>query len=661
MGLKTLSNRDTVISQSSVPRAAWIVPAARYGMPLLLFCWLFLFLLFYIDPAIIYSSNGMSVHDYVETMHKQHGGASTTQLYKAPPIKFPLILEMTPEYLSPIAASPGGLTLFVATLCLYSCHHAILGAIILTGVAIVFCLVFFTYLKKTGVDRPYMAVVVPPLFIVMTCVRYDLNNGTFLLPVVGALILAIVYQCLAKNASIVKRVVGMCILFWCLWYLMQWGALLLLLFIIIHELRSSKANVVPVIFAAAINAVMFLMIDTWFIPPAATTRWWYFTEQLGLPIIMIGYFPIVAFVLTISGSFLRSSHVKTTVTRPVINAVVTVSGIVAVSVWSCAVPVNRDTRTIARTVHHVLNKQWEAVLDEDTKAMFEGFPQNAGALQAFMVHAKDRALYHTGQFGDKLFTFPQATFSYDPLLLLHTISKNGHVNWVMVLDLAMELGMVNTAEKIAGELMENMGAYPEIVYRRALIQIAKGNSEAASVYLKKLSGMALYKKKAERLLCSNNTAALFSDPRIASMRANRDTTDYYLFTISYTSMLKYLLQSNPGNKMAYDYLMSLYLLNGQLDGFASLILAAPVYGYTSLPRYWGEALCVNQAANPNGAMATAALSWVRPETVDRFNTFAQRYLQLANDPEVADKLAPAFGDSYFFFSIFKYTRGTHHD
>ena len=50
---------------------------------------------------------------------------------------------------------------------------------------------------------------------------------------------------------------------------------------------------------------------------------------------------------------------------------------------------------------------------------------------------------------------------------------NGYVNWVVVLDLAMDLGMVNTAEKIAGEIMENMGPYPDIIYRR----VAHTNSQ----------------------------------------------------------------------------------------------------------------------------------------------------------------------------------------
>src|SRR5208337_2601396 len=157
-----------------------------------------------------------------------------------------------------------------------------------------------------------------------------------------------------------------------------------------------------------------------------------------------------------------------------------------------------------------------------------------------------------------------------PVLMLQNTLTGGYVNWVVVLELAMDLGMVNTAEKITGEIMENMGPYPGIIYRRALIQIAKGNGDAAAVYLNKLACMPFYRAEAKHLLgMLDNNGALLSEPRIAAMRAYMDTTDYFLFTVSYETTYKNLLKSNPGNKTAYDYLMTYYLLTGRTDGVAA--------------------------------------------------------------------------------------------
>ena len=54
--------------------------------------------------------------------------------------------------------------------------------------------------------------------------------------------------------------------------------------------------------------------------------------------------------------------------------------------------------------------------------------------------------------------------------------------------------------------------------------------------------------------------------------------------------------------------MTYYLLTGRPDGVAALAPAAPAFGYTVLPRYWEEALCVYQAANSQQASSVAFLS-----------------------------------------------------
>jgi hypothetical protein len=279
-----------------------------------------------------------------------------------------------------------------------------------------------------------------------------------------------------------------------------------------------------------------------------------------------------------------------------------------------------------------------------------------------MVHAVNHALCRTGHLGDRLFSFPQAVFSDDPLLMLESTHTDGYVNWVAVLDLAMDLGMVNTAEKIAGETMEKVGTFPAILYRRALVQIAKGNREAAAVYLNKLARMPFHRAEAKRLLgMLENNGALPAEPRIAAMRAHMDTADYILFTVSYETTYKNLLKSNAGNKAAYDYLMTYYLLTGRPDGVADLAPQAPSLGYAALPRYWEEALCVHQAMNEQQAPPEVSFSGVRQETMMRFNDFVMAYSPLADDPAAADKLRPAFGDSYFYYSIFRHSLGAQHE
>ncbi len=640
----------------------------RLSVPLFFFSCYFIFLVRSIDPAVIYSSNGMNIHNYVAAMHAQDASPQDTSFYADPWFRNLFILELTPEYLREIAVAPGGWTKLAVTLCIYTCHYPIAGALAVTGLALFFYWIFALYIQGTGARRPFVLRFVPAFFILTMCAWYELRSIAFLLPVAGALAFAVLYRRL-RPAAVLTRPLWLSLLFWFAWYLMQWGSLLVLLFTIIHELFSKERRIASVAIAAAVNGALLYFADAWFIPLDMTIRWSGFTAPSGLPLAVIGFFPLAAIILAALSRLRRAPEGKAKANAPIvaIGAIVRTSllvcGTVAAAVWLCGEPVNRDTRTIARTVYHVMNGQWEAVLHEKTASLFAGFPQKAGALQVFMVHAVDHALCRTGRLGDRLFTFPQATFSYDPLLMLQGTPRNGYVNWVVMLDLAMDLGMVNTAEKIAGELMEKMGPYPDIIYRRALVQIAKGNKDAAAVYLGKLASMPFYRTEAKRLLgMLDNNRALLSELRIAAMCANMDTADYFMFNnVSNDVMLKRLLQSNPGNKAAYDYLMTYYLLTHQIEGVAVIAPAAPAFGYTVLPRYWEEALCLYQAVNSMQVSSEVPFSGLRQETVERFTEFSRAWLRVEHDPEAAAKLAPAFGDSYFYFSIFRHSRGAFHE
>jgi hypothetical protein len=634
----------------------------RFGIPLLFFGSCFVFVLFYIDPAVIYASNGINIHNSVAATHVKEASPQDTSLIADPSYRRLFILELTPEYLREIAGTPGGWTRLAVTLCIYVCHYPFAGALAITALALFFYWIFPLYLQGACLIRPFFLRFIPALFILTMCAWYELSYFVFLLPVAGALAFTVFYQRFRPDGAM-ARVLLMSLLFWSAWYLFQWGCLLVLPFAAIHEWFNRERRIASFAIASSVDCALLFALDAWFIPFSMTIRWRDFMVPHGLPLVMIGFFPLAATLLAVLGRMRHMPEGKTTAIGAIVQTSLLVCGTVAAAVWLCRDPVNRDTRTLARTVYHVMNEQWDAVLHEKTAALFADFPRKSGALQAFMVHAVDHALCRTGRLGDRLFAFPQAVFSYDPLLMLHTtLHSNGYVNWVVVLDLAMDLGMVNTAEKIAGEIMENMGPYPDVIYRRALVQIAKGNNDAAAVYLNKLACMPFYRAEAKRLLnMLDNSAALLSEPWIDAMHANRDTVDYFLYTVSYDAMLKHLLESNNGNKAAYDYLMTFCLLTGGLDGVASLAPAAPVFGYTVLPRCWEEALCVFRAANSQQAPSGASFSGLRPETVERFNEFAQAYSMQKDDITGAANLAPAFGDSYFYFSIFRHSPGARHE
>ncbi len=623
----------------------------QIGIPLVFFICVFLFLIVHIDPEVIYSNNGFNTHSYVAAMQ-----ADTTVSYKDPWFRNFFIIELTPGYFQEITSTPGGWTKFAVTLAIYLCNNAFAGAAGITAIGFLLFMIFASYIKLLGAKDLYFVHYIPVVFILTFCSWYELRPLAFLLPVAGNLLLTLVYH-RQKPELLFKRMVVLLWLFWLSWYLTHWGCLLIPVFVLIDEFFNKQRRSVSIVILFIINVLFFFLVET-MLPLDKVIHWSDFISYSVVVPVMVAFFPVAAVVVSLVNRAVSVTSGKKKYTEIIKPALFT-SGLIATVAWICIWPVNRHTRTIARTVHHIINGKWGVVLNEKTTVLFSQFPKKAGPLQLFMIHAKNQALCRTGQAGEKLFTFPQASFNYDPLLMLESTLSDGVVNWIAALELSMDLGMVNSAEKIAGELMETIGPYPEIVYRRALIHIARDNREAAAVYLNRLSHMPFYRKEAKRLLGTlNSKEILNSQPRLAQMHACRDTVDCYLFNgVSHDELLRNLLQSNPGNKLAYDYLMSYCLLTGRLDDIPVYLQFAQTLGYQTLPRYWEEAQCLNQALHAQKNATEISFSGLRQETVHRFYTFTQSWLQMENDPDAANKLAGTYGDTFFYFSMFRYSRG----
>ncbi len=621
----------------------------RTGLILLFFSLCFSFLLFHIDPSVIFSVNGIGIHKYVAIIKSQNFSSYKDLLFRNH-----FILELTSQYLSGIAAAPGGWTKFIVTLFIYTCHYPIAGALVISGFILFFCWIFTLYIRQTCSCSALVFALIPAFLVLAICVWYELSYICFLLPVAGSFAFALIYLRL-RPVSFYKSVFLLTVIFWFSWYLMQWGALLFFLWIVIYQVFHDKGNITPTAITAAANGMLLFFVENRFLPLSMITRWSDFTTLSGLPLIVIGFFPLSVIVLI---SLKRTFHLPEKISIS-LKAFLFICSFTLATLWLYKDIGNRYTRIIARTTHHVMNGQWEKILNEKAEVLFKDFPQKAGPLHIFMVHAINQALCRTGQSGEKLFSFPQTAFSYDPLLMLSSMDASSYVNWIVVLDLTIDLGMVNMAEKITGELMENLGPYPEILYRRALVQIAIGNKEAAAVYLNKLSHMPFFRDKARRLLSMiRNNGNFLLEPRIASMYKYKETIDYFLNNNMRSDIiLKYLLQSNSDNKLAYDYLVNYCLLNNRIDEIPILISVAGKYGYTVLPRYWDEAYCLYQSFNLMQTSSTVSFSGVSQNTVKRFYKFTNDFLQMEKDHLAASKLASVHGSSYFFYFTFRYSPG----
>ena len=184
------------------------------------------------------------------------------------------------------------------------------------------------------------------------------------------------------------------------------------------------------------------------------------------------------------------------------------------------------------------------------------------------------------------------------------------------------------------------------------IHLVKGQYESARVAfeaMKKYAGCQKYVRKWHNIMADPTLAE--SHSAIHNWHRVKGKSDYAVGGIAIESMLKRLLQDTPDHRLAFEYLMANYLLKHQR---AELLRCLPLLGslgYRELPRHCAEAVLVHALETRSPADARG---WMISSDVQ--NQFREISLVVRNargDNQAAyDALAPQYGDTYTFYSMF---------
>lgn len=221
------------------------------------------------------------------------------------------------------------------------------------------------------------------------------------------------------------------------------------------------------------------------------------------------------------------------------------------------------------------HRMWPAILTEGRKYFDD----------PLVMHAVNRALYHTGQLGNEMFQWPQHSGS-----LFLTNAKAKRSLWANA-DVYLELGLINAAEFALTESMEGLGERPMILQRLALINMVKGNLGTARVYLGALDRTLSHHAWASKYLeFLEQDAELTTIAEVQHLRSIALDHDFLSVIPATPQMLQRLLERNPRNRMAFEYLMASHLLNGRLTTFTKRVPQFKEMGYPALPTHFEEAV-----------------------------------------------------------------------
>ena len=271
----------------------------------------------------------------------------------------------------------------------------------------------------------------------------------------------------------------------------------------------------------------------------------------------------------------------------------------------------------------------------------------------------NRALFETGKMPDAMFAYPQASEGLllgmvcGPWLAPGQVRDMRQMAAFQIGDIYLRLGLVSQVEHMMHESLEQWGEHAAVLRLLTMTNLAKGRSETARHFLHALTHNLSRRSWAEAILDRmEQDPDLDNDRMIQVLRQVRQTRDAPDVELSLESHCLSLLDANPANPAAFEYLMAVYLLNRQLDKVAENIGRLDAVGFTEIPRHYQEAILLYE--NQTGEKVDLHGRSLDPAIVQQFQLFAQaaRSVQSGLGTVSSEQVAKAFGNTYFHYFVF---------
>jgi len=265
----------------------------------------------------------------------------------------------------------------------------------------------------------------------------------------------------------------------------------------------------------------------------------------------------------------------------------------------------------------------------------------------FINHAADRALFHTGRLTQDMFAYGQ-----QPDGLMLTSETATPLGMWRLFDTYIDLGQVNLAQHSLAMLMDMYGELPIFLKRLALVNMIKGDTSAARVYLGALSRTLFEAGWAKGWLEKiERDPNLSTDEEIQRLRSMMPATDRDFSSLNENIFFD-LLERNRHNRMAFEYIEAFYLLTNQLEKFVGMLDRLNDFDYDRIPRVYEEAMLL-YSYNTKKKVEVPGRE-ISKESQERFGGFTMVYTERykKNKPAAYNELAKDYGDSYFFYYVY---------
>jgi hypothetical protein len=567
---------------------------------------------------------------------------------------------------------PGGFVMYMSGFLSQGYYYSWLGALVIGLSALCLCELSRRHLAAAGYARAAVLSSLPAVLIVLIYSRYKHPLPACLVVSLG-LTCSLIFERLPFRRCVIRMIVYGLMATALYWLAGAGGLLIFSLMTVIyglfiHKDLISSALAVP----AGIGIVWCLARYVFFLPPrqafsVLTPPGPVVVRGAGafstvLTIILYGFVPLSVILLFLGKEVFgkigqkRKRHSKKSRRKKKRDVVERTKwfAILFREMARTAIPVvltgaglyfsyDRMSKPLLRAHDYSLRRQWGKIIE-----LGRNLPK--GASNVYFNHNVNRALYHVGRLPYDMFTFPQTPHG---LLLTHE-EEVSSLTQLKLCDIYMELGRINTAEKLATEMLTAKNHAGIVIEKLAWINIIKGQYQTAQIYLNVLKKDLVYHRKAVTLLRLLDSGLTPDQTAYIDTIRSRMHPEGYLGTgdKSVEQILTELLACNPANRMAFEYLMACYLLTGRVDKIAGKIDEIKAFDYDGIPILYEEAMLIYFGSQ--GREIDLSKFDIKRETFDRYETFVRlrNSMRSGNRHIVLQRLISEFGSSYFFYATF---------
>ena len=587
-------------------------------LPLVFFVFYFLSVFLVVNPTLIY-----------------HGGCTITN--------FPTFFT-TPQFLHEHLVYPAGPAEYIYAFIAQFFNFNATGALIITAQAwLIF--IALTYISKklnAAIFSPLSYL--PPLIILFLYDHYTFHFASF-----NTIAIQLILFCLYLKLPSRIKPIALISTSPLIYYLAGPPMLYLVLLCIIYELLLSK-NYINAILYAAITAIIPYMIGVMLCDISIIDSYcdllpfsWKttsFTDRSKFLNLIYLLYALPAAITFLAGLLALIKKASPKLQRKNTYKTAALVATLTIALTATSLTYDKKQKAFFAVEYYSYHKNWQKVLDYAKK-----LPNNL-----FAVHNATRALYHTGKLNEDMFKYTQ-----HPDALLFTDNKILSTN-LTIFDTYLDLGIINLAEHYLARDLSYFGERDIFLQRLAWVNMIKGNTETAKTFLTALSNTLFQKEWANKqlnIIKQDPSLSLANNLEIQSARKNIIRRDVGMATMSREDFLTYLLEANPENKMAFDYLMAWYIITKNTEKFVSHLDQLAGFGYKQLPTVYQHAILMHTYSTKKDVNMQGYE--IPPQTIQFTKQFYTLMYQHIGDEQLQLKvLNEKYGDTYLYYFVRKF-------